>query len=151
MKAQLILSSVLLLTSCATTKGKILLGGAGGGVVGTLGGMAFSPNEESKVINGVVFGLGGVLVGAALTAVFLPNEVPKSTYQIRDELDPNLHTLSKEGQGLPAFIKNRMTETVVEEVEQKDFVSEDGTLHSPHKVYRIIRAPELYARPEVQK
>ena len=36
---------------------------------------------------------------------------------------------------------------VIEEYLEADRVTEEGTLHEPHKAYRIKRPAELFARP----
>ena len=48
---------------------------------------------------------------------------------------------------LPEFVRDRLQPVVIEEAHQTDLVGEDGTLHEPHKIYRIIRPAELFARP----
>jgi hypothetical protein len=51
---------------------------------------------------------------------------------------------------LPDFVKKRLAPVIVGETRESDSVSEDGTLHEPHKTYRILRPAELYPNPSRQ-
>ncbi len=130
------------------------MGSVAGGAVGAIASSALSPNDESRGLNALVFGLGGALTGGLL---FLfshdDSEIPQSK---------NLSLKEKEiGAGggkisgeyfipqneLPGFLKERFKQAIVEEIKVPDTVSEDGALHEPHKVYRIKREAELFAKP----
>jgi hypothetical protein len=50
-------------------------------------------------------------------------------------------------QELPEFLKRRIQPVVIEEFIEKDQVTDEGTLHEPHRAYRIKRPAELYTNP----
>jgi hypothetical protein len=144
------------LTSCASLSGKnrTLAGVSLGGALGAGGGIALSPNDESRAINAIVFGLlGGIMGGGA--AIFSDpngaNQSGKSTALKEKEL--GRHAQESKSfelnvtEPLPEFVKERFRPVVIEEFVEADRVSEEGTLHEPHKAYRIKRPAELIARP----
>ena len=147
--------TVLLLslaTSCAMAPRKRMFIGAGAGAaVGAAGGAILSPNSESRGINTLVFGLMGALAGG-LGALLLgsEDEIPtgkKPVPGLTEESAAGVEFINRPNQPLPQFVKERLVPVVVEELTEKDTVGEDGTLHEPHKIYRIKRQAELIARP----
>lgn len=141
-------------TGCASVSGRdrTLWGVGLGAGVGAAGGAAFSPNRESQGINALVFGLAGALVGgvtAILSDTRPTQEKGRGTLRERDQ---SFEKTTREfevfpASQLPAFIKDRVQPMVIEESIESDTVAEDGTLHEPHKVYRIKRPGELFAKP----
>jgi hypothetical protein len=126
-----------------TTQGGLIGAAAGAGV-----GMALSPNKESVQMNGLVFGITGAIAGGTL-AYLTRSKAPKSSASnTLDERAQAAELASKTFQvplqsDLPAFVRERLTPVEVEEFELSDLVSDDGTLHGPHKAYRIKRNAEL--------
>ncbi|MBI3557221.1 MAG: hypothetical protein HY074_13240 [Deltaproteobacteria bacterium] len=103
-------------------------------------------------MNTLIFGLVGVVVGGiAGLLIHDDSEVPepKTPAQngMRIDLKPQEFSVSPPSQDLPAFVRERLKPLVVEELREPDTISEDGSLHEPHKVYRIKRQAELMARP----
>ena len=154
MKYSILLLSILSFTSCSTLslKERVLIGSGFGAGVGAIGGSALSPNSESQGLNALIFGLTGALVGGAASLIFTDNKDHVSG-SLKERLDRN--ELSKNNQylvhptgKLPQFVRDRISPAVVEEAIEKDQISEDGTLHEPHKVYRIMRQAELYTSPK---
>lgn len=145
---------VVSLTGCASVAGKYrILGGAAiGGSVGAVGGAAFSPDEENRAINALVFGLASALVGGGIALLTdTPERAPDAPNDLRARelggASGGREYIVMPNQKLPAFLKPRVKPVVIEEFVEKDRVSEEGTLHEPHKVYRIKRQAELYANP----
>jgi hypothetical protein len=148
-----ILVTVSITSGCATTgRTRIMVGAGMGASVGAVGGNFLSPNDESRGINSLVFGLAGAIIGG-LTALLTDAQPPISeskpslkdrdlgaTPDARDFIVPADRTL-------PEFVRRRLQPTVIEESTQQDEVTEEGTLHEPHKVYRIKRMPELFSNP----
>ena len=147
---------LLLLSSCATVsqRSRLMWGGAIGGASGAIGGAVLSPNDESRGLNALVFGISGVLIGT-LAALFTgqssePQTVKPSLKE--KETGAKLESSVREfavpvNANLPSFVRDRIQPAVVEEFTETDTVSEDGSLHEPHKVYRIKRPAELFAKP----
>ena len=143
----------LLAIGCASgPKRDFVLGVGLGAGAGAAGGAAFSPNRESRPMNALVFGLVGALAGG--TVAYLKNQkaTPEETKMtLKDkELQPGASAqqyVIGPDQGLPDFVRRRLQPAVVEEYVEADQVSGDGTLHEPHKVYRIERPAEFFARP----
>jgi hypothetical protein len=138
---------------CATTgRHRILLGVASGSTLGGLAGAALSPNPESQTLNALVFGLSGALAGGAFALI--TDQAPPSNPEnltLKDR-EGNSGGKSREfivhpDQELPSFLKSRVQPVVIEEYVESDRVSEEGTLHEPHKAYRIKRSAELFAKP----
>ncbi len=147
------LLAVLSTSGCASLTGRkrFLLGTGLGAGLGAAGGAVFSPNQESRMLNTLVFGLSGALLGgvAALLTDSKP-EVPKSQGDLKaqESLDRSLREFQvTPNQQLPKFVRERIQPLVIEEFIEEDSVSEDGTLHEPHKAYRVKRSGELFAKP----
>ena len=145
--------TLMFATSCATTgKTRILIGaGIGAGTLAVSGNI-LSPNDESRALNALVFGLVGAIAGGTMALLTDPRPTPseaKTTLRDRDQGAPsgNVDILVQPSQSLPQFVKDRLQPLVIEESIQADSVTEEGTLHEPHKIYRIKHLPELDARP----
>jgi hypothetical protein len=70
----LIISSLLLLSSCSTLRKSILYGGLSGFTLGVVGSVSLSPNKESVAPNIAVWGSVGALVGATLGYLFFMDD-----------------------------------------------------------------------------
>lgn len=148
-------SILLLVNGCATTsyRSDRVWAGAGIGLVaGSVGGAALSPNDESRGLNALVFGLSGALLGGIVGAVTGSDPTTKSETPTLEEREMKGASTQKEivigpTGDLPDFLKHRVSPAVVEEYMEQDQVGEDGSLHAPHRVYRIKRQAELIARP----
>lgn len=152
-KILIILVGASLVSSCATAPRKRFLIGAGvGGATGTVGGALFSPNSESRGLNALVFGLVGAIVGG-VTGLLIHDdaEIPEPKKLEKNAAQPELSDrefqVAPAAKELPAFVRERLKPVIVEELHEPDTVSEDGSLHEPHKVYRIKRQAELIANP----
>ncbi|MBY0472106.1 hypothetical protein K2X30_13145 [bacterium] len=150
MICRLLLISIFF-SSCATVRGsqRILFGAGVGAVAGAGGGAALSPNDESRGLNALVFGLSGALVGGV---VALLTDHKEDVKKAEPALNGQDNAVSLKYQvlpedRLPSFVRDRLQPTVIEEYVQPDVVTEEGVLHEPHKVYRIKRLPELYSKP----
>jgi hypothetical protein len=153
-KQFVILLSVLV-QGCGTfpsQRDHVILGVGAGGAAGAAAGATLSPNDDSRGINALVFGLSGALIGG-LIGFFTSStpETPKGsqTLEEKEKLSANNtkeYVVSPSSE-LPEFLKKRMSPAVVEEFIETDQVGEDGSLHAPHKVYRIKHAAELIAKP----
>ena len=138
-------------SGCASAPRKRFMIGAGiGGAAGGISGAVFSPNDESRGLNALVFGLVGAVVGG-LIGLFIhdDSEVPeaKPKEQTTDATATRELEIVPTQKELPQFVKDRLKQIVIEEIHEPDQVSEDGTLHEPHKAYRIKRPAELIAKP----
>ena len=148
------LAEISVLSGCASLTGrKRVLIGAGLGIsAGAVGGALLSPNEESRALNALVFGLSGALAGGLIALLTeSKSEVPKASSDLKDQ-ELTLDKTTREfqvlpNQQLPNFLKERIHPLVIEEFVEADSVSEDGTLHEPHKAYRVKRPSELFAKP----
>jgi hypothetical protein len=125
-----------------------------GGVMGAGGGAVLSPNDESRAINAIVFGLLGGLIGGGAAIFSDPNGANQSgkNPSLKESELGSAGEKSKQfelnsSEALPEFVKKRFRPVVIEEFIESDRVSEEGTLHEPHKAYRIKRPAELIARP----
>ena len=154
MKRLVVFFSVTFLSSCSSLslKERVLLGAGIGATTGAVSGAALSPNVESQGLNALIFGLSGAVVGGAASLIFSDNKDPVSgslreRLEQRDSTKNNLYAVPPTGK-LPKFVMDRISPAVVEEAIEKDQISEDGTLHEPHKVYRIMRQAELYTSPK---
>lgn len=148
MKILTALTLLLFLTSCASTPRKRFLYGTGIGLgVGALGGAAFSPNQESKGVNALVFGLFGAVAGG-VAGLFLKDdsELPAASGSL-EERELGKEFLVPQGGNLPSFVRERLEPVVIEEHVERDSISEDGSLREPHRVWRIKRQAELSPKP----
>lgn len=147
----LLIAILFSLSGCASLTGykRGLVGVTAGASLGATGGAVLSPNDESRALNALVFGLSGALVGGLTAWITDSNEVPPSTQVGLKDRDPRVpqDLLVQPTAELPQFVKDRLQPLVIEEFVQKDTVTEEGTLHEPHKVYRIKRMPELFPSP----
>lgn len=147
-----VLVLLVLSSGCATAPRKRFLIGAGiGGVAGTVGGAVFSPNSESRGLNSLVFGLTGALIGG-LGSLFFHDDAeipdsPKQTKAADKAAAASDFTVQPTAKELPKFVRDRLTNVIVEELHEPDSITDDGSLHEPHKVYRIKRQAELIANP----
>lgn len=154
MRYSIVLLMSVAFTSCSTLslKERVLVGTGIGAAIGAIGGAALSPNSESQGLNALIFGLSGAVVGGAAALIFTDNKDPVSgslkERLNRNELLKNSQYLVQPTGKLPQFVRDRISPAVVEEAIEKDQISEDGTLHEPHKVYRIMRQAELYTNPK---
>lgn len=148
------LLSSLMFSACSSLNPKLRVLGEtlGGGITGASLGAAFAPNDDNRAINALVFGLGTALLAGGV-AVWLMPDTPKAdpTPDLRARemgLAPTgtqymVHPDSE----LPEYLKQRVQPAVIEEFEEKDSISDEGTLHEPHRAYRIKRPAELSANP----
>lgn len=158
MKAKSLASVVafLMLASCASSNRNrdFVFSVSAGAAVGAGSGAALSPNAESRPWNAVIFGLTGALVGGALNYL-LSNKEPAEDSATKSLLErekkivqSNAITINPPVAGaVPDFLKNRVTNLVIEELTLPSTVSEDGVLQEPHKAYRIKQQPELLPLP----
>jgi len=138
-------SAILMVISsfgCATSAGRFAISAVIGGGAGAAGGAALSPNEESRALNAILFGLTGALAGGVIGIL---TEKDKTTLPKVQSLRTQFEISNSKS--LPQFVQERLTPVVVEEYHESDSVSEDGSLHEPHKVYRIKRPAELISKP----
>ena len=153
---QIVLILSIAIQGCASFQSQrdhVLLGAGAGGAIGAVSGAGLSPNDESRGMNALVFGLSGAIIGG-LVGFFTPS-IPdsKKGAQNLEEKDMASRQNNKEyslspNEELPDYIKKRLSPTVVEEFIENDQVGEDGSLHAPHKVYRIKHPAELIAKPD---
>jgi hypothetical protein len=114
-------------------------------------------------MNALVFGLAGAVAGGALAILAAPSDsdpaTTEHTLKTQELLgapgassfgNDKLYSVSPSTQ-LPSFVKERLQPVVIEEATEPDSVSDDGTLHEPHKVYRIQKNAELFALPPEKK
>lgn len=141
--------------SLSGTKRLVVSAGIGAGA-GVIGGATLSPNEESRALNALVFGLSGALISGGIAMITDAKPEPSSRItdlRTRDQgTGPSLDQTIQEfqvlpNQSLPDFLRDRIQPVVIEEYVETDSLSEDGTLHEPHRAYRIKRPGELFARP----
>jgi hypothetical protein len=151
-RALLPLTILILNSGCATTgRTRFFLGISLGAGAGAAGGIILSPNDENRPLNALIFGLSGALLGG-VTSLLTDSkpEVPKAQTDLRSQ-DLKLKALNEfpvlPNQQLPQFVKDRLQPLVIEEFIEADTVSEDGTLHEPHKAYRVKNPRELFAKP----
>ncbi len=138
---------------CASTgRTRIMAYGGSGAAIGAVSGIGLSPNDESRGLNALVFGLAGAVIGGlvgALTDTKPPTSEEKPSLKERDlgSVPGDHDYVIPPDSALPRFVKDRLQPMVIEESVEQDTITEDGTLHEPHKVYRIKRPSELYAKP----
>ncbi len=142
-------------TGCASlgTGWRLAIGTSGGAVVGAGAGALLSPNDASRPLNALVFGLAGAL-GGGLVA-YLTDPTPSQPRgetlkqkELADQAEASRFSVGASGE-LPAYVKERLAPVVIEEAVERDAVGEDGSLHEPHKVYRIVRPAELTPKPNM--
>lgn len=153
MKYPIVIGLIVALTGCATTPRKRALYGAGiGAGVGAFGGAVLSPNDESKGVNALVFGLTGAVLGG-IVGLFMHDdaELPKAGDTLEGRELGQEFVVPQETGSLPAYVKDRLQPLVIEEYVEKDSVGDDGGLREPHRVWRIKRPPELAPKPVVRK
>ena len=131
--------------SCTTPQLRFSIGAVSAGAVGAAGGVLLSPpDSQNRLLNALIFGLGSALVGAGI-GVFSVNE-PRSC-QAPLNLGPNGEPRAEyhldESGALPDFLKTRISPTVIEQFQERDRITEDGSLHEPHKVYRVKKPADL--------
>ena len=136
---------------CATVSGgkRVGFGAASGAAVGGFGGALLSPNDVSRGMNALVFGLTGALIGGVIALLSDPGPGEPPLDQSLKAREFSRSSVNREylvePQGtVPTFVKERLQPTVIEESVERDQVTEDGILHEPHKVYRIKRQAELF-------
>jgi len=123
----------------------------GGAAAGAAGGALLSPNDESRGLNALVFGLTGALVGGLvgiLTGDRSEKPEPKSAQiSTPKQGDGSRELMLPVPAQIPDFVKARIQPVIVEEYMEAATIGEDGTLREPHKVYRIKRPAEFSATP----
>ncbi|MEA9358447.1 hypothetical protein SHI21_19580 [Bacteriovorax sp. PP10] len=70
----MILTLVLMTSSCSSLRGSLVTGSLIGGSLGGMGGVVFSPNKTSKAGNALVFGAIGAGIGALLGHYFYSSD-----------------------------------------------------------------------------
>lgn len=149
----ILLLSASVISGCASAPRKrFMIGAAIGGAGGAAGGALLSPNSESRGLNTLVFGLVGLIVGGlAGLLIHDDGEIPEAKKPDQNarqvEASTREFSVTPPVQELPPFVRERLKSIVVEELKEPDSISEDGSLHEPHKVYRIKRQAELIANP----
>ena len=147
---------VTLVSGCATvSRPRVEWGMAIGGAAGAIGGGALSPNDASRGWNAAVFGAIGAVAGGLIGYLTEPKAptLSQGPSLKAQELAPPATAKEvelKAPEGLPGFVKDRLQPVVIEEYQEPDTVTPDGELHEPHKVYRIVKPAELFARPVTQ-
>ena len=147
------LSLSILLTGCASIRGgwRLAIGTSGGAAIGAGAGALLSPNDPSRALNALVFGLIGGLGGGALAFFTDPTPPPPKGGSLKEKEAQDLVETTQYQVGsaadLPAYVRQRLAPVVIEEAVERDAVGEDGSLHEPHKVYRIVRPAELTPMP----
>jgi len=152
MKQIFILLLIFIFQACSSIESKnFYITSLGSGTVGALLGSTFSPNEESKNLNALSFGIIGAGLGALSYLSFLKKieNNPAKTLQERELFLPERKefVLPPTEKKLPNFVKERLTPIIIEEYIERDSVREDGSLSEPHRVWRIKRPPELIPKP----
>jgi len=148
-----IVALATVLASCSTGSKQTYSWAFSGAAAGAAGGALLSPNDESRGLNALVFGLTGALFGG-LVGILTGGNSEK-----RDSTNPQIST-PKQVDGsrelmlpvstpIPDFVKARIQPVIVEEYMEAASIGEDGTLREPHKVYRIKRPAEFSATPIV--
>jgi hypothetical protein len=105
-------------------------------------------------MNALVFGLTGALSGAVyahLTSKPKPESADAKQLKEREEEMRKANSLfqipASNASSLPPFLKDRISQIVIEEIPMQERIGEDGTLHEAHKAYRIKNPPELLPTP----
>ncbi len=142
----------LLTSGCASVRGgwRLAIGTGGGAAIGGTSGALLAPNDENRALNALVFGLGGALLGGATAYVTDPTPTQAEGPTLRERelgVRPQSTIPASAGSGLPEFVRERLSPVVIEEAVERDQVSDDGTLHEPHRIYRILKPAELNAQP----
>jgi hypothetical protein len=120
-----------------------------GAAAGSAGGAVLSPNPESRGLNTLVFGLAGALVGGvAGLLTYDDGRIPPAHSSLEERERASLREFSAApSEPVPPFVRDRLQPVVIEEYTEGDSVSDDGSLHEPHRAYRIKQPAELFARP----
>ena len=146
-----VLLILLMASSCSTAPRNRFFFGAGIGTgVGAIGGAALSPNDESRGLNAILFGLTGAIVGGVIGLFSKDDaEIPKTETELQkqEEALDTKEFVVPSNQELPAFVKERIQSAIVEEYVEEGSIGDDGTLREPHKVWRIKRPTELVNKP----
>ncbi len=153
MKYLIVAILIFSFSGCATNPRKRALYGAGiGAGIGAFGGAVLSPNDESKGVNALVFGLTGAVLGG-IVGLFLHDdaELPKAGDTLEERELGQEFVVPQETGALPAYVKDRLQPLVIEEYVEKDSVGDDGGLREPHRVWRIKRPAELAPKPVAKK
>jgi gas vesicle protein len=156
----------LFLWSCSSPTKRFLTGAGVGAAVGGMGGYSMSPNEDSDAMNAAVFGLTGALVGGATGLLWrddatVPDGDKEKTLEEKERARNSPDNAGSSVGGskefglpssqLPDFLQGRYAPARIEEFTEREQVGEDGSLHAPHKVYRIKRPATLYTNPTQPK
>jgi hypothetical protein len=150
----------LLTGACATQneRERLILATSMGAAAGATGGAVLSPNAESRGLNAIVFGLTGALSGAIYAHLTgKPKAESQSAKTLREreaevQKANRLFQLPSTSTGdIPPFLKDRISQIVIEEIPMQERIGEDGTLHEAHKAYRIKNPPELLPTPLTEK
>jgi len=156
LKTTILLLCILMVTGCASPRKRFLLGAGLGAAAGGTAGATFAPDKDSQGLNALIFGLSGALLGGAIGLfTYDDGKIPESKDRLAEKEranssnDPGL--LVPAQAPLPDFVKQRLTPVVIESFVEKDSVAEDGSLHEPHRVYRITQPAELIAEPVPQQ
>ena len=104
-------------------------------------------------MNALVFGLVGALAGGALGLLtYDDGKIPKAETSLHTQEQMQFKSsklyLVPNPQELPEFVRQRLQPSIVEELIEPDSVTDDGTLHEPHKAYRIQKNAELFSDPQ---
>lgn len=150
MKYLLIFS--LVLSGCSTFASHRSLKYSGGGAAaGAALGYGFSPNKESQGLNALLWGGIGAAFGYLFERAFRDRgdvvEIPSNLEAKELFRESEEFVLPATKQKLPAFVQKRLTPVVIEQYTEKDTAGEDGSLHEPHRVWRIKQQPELLPKP----
>lgn len=148
-----ILCAVLAVLTLSCSSIQLRVSGASvlGGALGGMGGYAFSPYEQDRIPNLILFGMAGALIGGACGLLWPDDfEQEKNATLKRSESDYSKQIILSNPSELPDFLKNRIQPTIIEEFTEKPTLSEDGSIHEPHKVYKIKRPIELSPEPNLQ-
>jgi len=149
-----------MLSHCSTSKHEqqFIFSIAGGGAIGAASGAALSPNVESRPWNALIFGLTGALTTGALYYFFSDRDQGRTTEQLslreRELEQSSMGVMTIKAplkSALPHFVKDRLTNLVIEELSLPSSVSEDGLLLEPHKAYRIKQQPELLPHSNINR
>lgn len=156
-KEFLIASACLLASGCATlspSTERVIVGSAAGALAGSIGGATLSPNADDRGLNALVFGLSGALTGGAI-AILTDKSKPSAQTDLKSKelagVGPSRQFSIETTQTLPEFVKSRVQPAIIEEYLEDDRVTDEGTLHEPHRAYRIKRPTELFSRPSEPK
>ncbi|HLE01301.1 MAG TPA: hypothetical protein VJB59_13645 [Bdellovibrionota bacterium] len=156
MKTFTLLLCLTLATGCASPRKRFLLGAGIGAATGGTAGATFAPDKDSQGLNTLIFGLAGALLGGAIGLfTYDDGKIPESKDRLAEKERANSSneagSLAPSQAPLPDFVKQRLTPVVIESFVEKDSVADDGSLHEPHRVYRITQPAELVSEPVPQQ